>query len=116
MLQLLWQSLSEPVMSQALPHDNRRSHERFKFIKPMRVLVAKRTVKGFTVDIGEGGGSFIVDTMLHKGSVTVEIPDVQLTLEGQILGYQPTSDAGLYRHHMQFKTPLRTAVLEQILT
>ena len=51
----------------------------------------------FTVDIGEGGVSFIVDTMLHKGSVTVEIPDVQLTLEGQILGYQPTSDAGLYQ-------------------
>ena len=68
------------------------------------------------MDIGEGGISFIVDTMMNKGNVTIEIPDVQLTLEGQILGHQPTSDAGLYRHHMQFKAPLGTAVLEQILT
>jgi len=103
-------------MPQSLPHDNRRSHERYKFVKPMQVTVAKRTVKGFTVDIGEGGISFIVDTMMNKGSVTIEIPDVNLTLEGQILGYQPTAEAGLYRHHMQFKSPLGTVILEQILT
>lgn len=103
-------------MSQPLPHDNRRSHERYKFVKPMQATVAKRIVRGFTVDIGEGGVSFIVDTMMNKGNVTIEIPDVQLALEGQILGYQPTADAGLYRHHLQFKKPLGTAVLEQILT
>ncbi len=103
-------------MAEILPHDERRGQPRYKFVKPMQVVVAKRAVKGFTVDIGEGGISFIVDTMMNKGNVTIEIPDVQLTLEGQILGHQPTSDAGLYRHHMQFKTPLGTAVLEQILT
>lgn len=103
-------------MPQSLPHDNRRSHERYKFVKPMQAIVAKRVIRGFTVDIGEGGISFIVDTMMNKGIVTIEIPDVNLTLEGQILGYQPAAEAGLYRHHMQFKMPLTTIVLEQILT
>lgn len=103
-------------MSSPLPSDERRSHPRYKFVKPIQVIVARRAVKGFSVDIGQGGASFIVDTMLAPGMVTLEIPDVQLTLEGRILGYQPTAEAGLYRHMMQFKNLLLTAVLEEILT
>lgn len=82
----------------------------------MQVAIARRVVKGFTVDIGQGGASFIIDSMLAPGNINLEIPDVQLTIEGRVLGYQPTADAGLYRHQMQFKNLLLTAVLEEILS
>lgn len=103
-------------MPSPLPNDDRRNHPRYKFVKPMVITVAKRTVKGFTVDIGEGGASFIIDAMLAPGTVTLEIPEVQLKFEGRILSHQPTANAGLYRHQMQFKDLVLTAVLEEILT
>jgi len=97
-------------------HDDRRSHPRYKFVKAVEVHAAKRVIKGFAVDIGQGGISFIIDSILAPGNVIVEIPEVQLTLEGKILNHQPTSNAGLYRHQMQFKEMLLNAVLEEILT
>jgi hypothetical protein len=103
-------------MAQQLPSDDRRQHPRYKFVKPMQVIVAKRPVKGFTCDLGEGGMSFIVDTILSNGAVTVEVPEVNFTVEGRVIGNQPTAEAGLHRHQMQFKDPLLTATLEELLT
>jgi|GEM_PF-1771975 len=96
-------------------HDDKRAHPRYKFVKPLEIIVAKRTIKGMTCDIGQGGISFIVDAMLAPGTVTATIPDAELTLEGRILAHQPTDKAGLFRHQMQFKDILLTAVLEEIL-
>lgn len=98
-----------------LQHDNRREHNRYKYVKPMQLTVAKRTLKGFMADIGQGGASFIVDTMVAPGNVKVELPEADLVLEGRILSHQPAAHPGLYRHHMQFKSILLTADLENLL-
>lgn len=107
--------MTGPVLKTSA-HDDKRAHPRYKYVKPLEIIVAKRTIKGVTCDIGQGGISFIIDTMLVAGSVTAIIPDADLTLEGRLLAHQPTDKAGLYRHQMQFKEILLTAVLEEILS
>ena len=106
--------MTGPVLKTSA-HDDKRAHPRYKYVKPLQVVVAKRTVNGVTCDIGQGGISFIIDTILVPGNVTAIIPGVNLTLEGRILAHQPTEKAGLFRHQMQFKETLLNAVLEEIL-
>ena len=93
----------------------RRIHPRYKYITPMQVTVAKKLFKGYTYDIGQGGVSFIIDTVIHPGAVKIELPEANLTLEGRIITNQPTDTAGLYRHQMQFKELLLNMVLEELL-
>lgn len=107
--------MTGPVLKTSA-HDDKRAHPRYKYVKAVEITVAKRVVKGFTCDIGQGGISFIVDAALAPGNVTAMIPDANLTLEGRILAYQPTDKANLFRHQMQFKDMLLTAVLEEILS
>ncbi|HNA80483.1 MAG TPA: PilZ domain-containing protein [Turneriella sp.] len=99
----------------SLPPDERRAHPRYKYVKPMRVIVARRPIEGFTCDIGQGGLSFIVDSVLAPGLVTVELPGAKLSFEGRVTGNQ-AAEAGFFRHHMQFKDLVGTAVLEQLLS
>ena len=106
--------MTGPVLKTSA-HDDKRAHPRYKYVKSLQIIVAKRTVNGVTCDIGQGGISFIIDAMLVPGNVTAIIPDANLTLEGRILAYQPTDKTGLFRHQMQFKDMLLTAVLEEIL-
>jgi hypothetical protein len=94
--------------------DERRAHPRYKYIKPMQVTVARRILKGYTFDLGQGGLSFILDTIINPSTITIEIPDDNLVVEGKIIRNQPTEKPGLYRHQMQFKDQLPTAVLEEI--
>ena len=106
--------MTGPVLKTSA-HDDKRAHPRYKYVKPLQVVVAKRTVNGVTCDIGQGGISFIIDAMLVPGNVTAIIPGANRTLEGRILAHQPTEKAGLFRHQMQFKETLLNAVLEEIL-
>ena len=95
--------------------DNRRAHPRYKYVQPMQTVIARKLVKGFTADIGQGGVSFIVETMISPGIVIIEVPAADLVLEGRVLKYQPAAHPGLYHHHMQFTELLMTSVLERIL-
>lgn len=111
-----WAQAQPKQISTNPAHDERRAHPRYQYVKPIQVFVAKRALKGFTADIGEGGISFILDTIVVPGMVTVEIPDASLVLEGRIVGHVPAAHAGLYRHLMQFKENLRTVILEELLS
>jgi hypothetical protein len=42
-------------MPEEVKPDERRSHPRYKCVKPVEVTVVRKTVKGVSIDIGEGG-------------------------------------------------------------
>jgi len=103
-------------MPEIASHDERRAHPRYKCVKPVEITVVRKVVKGFSIDIGEGGISFIFDTMVAPGNVTLALPEIGLVKDCRILNAHPSDRAGFYRHQAQFKSPLLTAQLEQLLT
>jgi hypothetical protein len=102
-------------MPEEVKPDERRSHPRYKCVKPVEVTVVRKTVKGFSIDIGEGGISFILDTMVAPGTVSLALPEIQLVAECRIVSALPSDRPGFYRHQAQFKSPLLIAQLEQLL-
>ncbi|HNJ67017.1 MAG TPA: PilZ domain-containing protein [Turneriella sp.] len=102
-------------MPETATHDERRAHPRYKCVKPVEITVVRKTVKGFSIDIGEGGISFILDTMVAPGTVSLALPEIQLVVECRILNAHPADRPGFYRHQAQFKSPLLVAQLEQLL-
>lgn len=102
-------------MPEVLTHDDRRAHPRYKCVRAVEVTVVRRVSKGFSIDIGQGGISFLLDTMVAPGSVQLSIPEIQLSAECRVITAQPSDRAGFYRHQAQFKEPLLTSVLESLL-
>lgn len=102
-------------MPEIANHDERRAHPRYKCVKPVEITVVRKIVKGYSIDIGEGGISFILDTMVAPGIVTLTLPETQLVTECRILSVYPADRPGFYRHQAQFKSPLLVAQLEQLL-
>lgn len=97
------------------PRVERRAYPRFRFVQGMEVTVAKKTVSGYTYDIGQGGLAFIAEGLPAAGPLSVRINDSGLVFDGKLVGQLSAGKPGLFRFQMQFNTVLTLEELAGIV-
>ena len=97
------------------PRTERRAYPRFQFVKGMEVTVVRKTLSGYTYDIGQGGLAFICEALPGGGPLTVRISDNGFVFAGKLVGQQGAGKPGLFRFQMQFDKPLTLEELAGIV-
>ena len=93
----------------------RRAYPRFQFVQPMELTVARKTVSGYTYDIGQGGLAFIAETLPGAGPLSVRLSEKGLVFKGKLVGQLSAGKPGLFRYQMQFDEPLALEELAGIV-
>lgn len=93
----------------------RRAYPRFQFVKSMELTVSRKTVTGYTYDIGQGGLAFIAESLPAAGLLAVRITETGLVFKGKLVGQLSAGKPGLFRYQMQFDQPLTLEELAGIV-
>lgn len=93
----------------------RRAYPRFQFVKAMELTVARKTLAGYTYDIGQGGLAFIAEVLPGGGELSVRINDAGFVFKGKLVGQLSAGKPGLFRYQMQFEKPLTLEELAGIV-
>lgn len=93
----------------------RRAYPRFQFVQGMELTVARKTISGYTYDIGQGGLAFIAENLPAAGPLSVRITDKGLVFKGKLVGQLSAGKPGLFRYQMQFDNPLTLEELAGIV-
>ena len=79
----------------------RRAYPRFQFVQAMELTVARKTVSGYTYDIGQGGLAFIAETLPGAGPLSVRLSEKGLVFKGKLVGQLSAGKPGLFRYQMR---------------
>lgn len=93
----------------------RRAYPRFQFVKSMEVTVGRKTISGYTYDIGQGGIAFIAENLPATGLLSIRIVETGLVFTGKLVGQLSAGKPGLFRYQVQFAAPLMLEELAGIV-
>ena len=97
------------------PQTERRAYPRFQFVKSMELTVGRKSISGYTYDIGQGGIAFIAEALPGVGEVSIRIKDDGFTFKGKLVGQLSAGKPGLFRYQVQFDKPLSLEELAGIV-
>lgn len=93
----------------------RRAYPRFQYVSAMELTVGRKSIPGYTYDLGQGGLAFIAESLPAAGPLSVRISDKGFVFKGKLVGQLSAGKPGLFRYQMQFDVPLTLEELAGIV-